>query len=444
MAEQERLPASLPTELWREIISHAASQEHESETYGFDGRNYTFEYSASYKAEWCRTFQTRLSLVLVCKAWNSLASEYLHRSILITHACSACDFVRLALRLVNNGMIKYVQRISVYTFHGSNALSNAIAQFPKLRVLEFQTYDLFKPDANRTHITTLCAPLKEWSAFEALASLPHLQHLQFSFYNQQSISSRVKLSELKTLYIESYPVNHLFYQWLDLPSLHTLILSHVYATFQLPLIQHYLPQIRALGFDQFTVQPPPDNPSAPHLTSFICRQPFGANWQNLSRIAPLKSIEEVHLSLEAPVLYRLLARRPSYRHSPDDHISSMLANMEAESMMQKLSHVYTDLTINTLRILQPGLKDQLRKWLTIMKNRGVTVMTYIKTSKYAGHRYYSLEEAWDAEPHWEFWAPTGAMDEIRKWDLLAEVTGRTDMTWKVTKDGSECQWFGGA
>ena len=48
MADQERLlRVSPPTELWREIISHAASQEHEFETYGVDGRNYTFEYSAS-------------------------------------------------------------------------------------------------------------------------------------------------------------------------------------------------------------------------------------------------------------------------------------------------------------------------------------------------------------------------------------------------------------
>ena len=142
------------------------------------------------------------------------------------------------------------------------------------------------------------------------------------------------------------------------------------------------------------------------------------------------------------MLRRSLLQRPGDRYSMD--ISSMFAHMEDEGVTPKLSYVYTDLTINTLRILQPDLKDQLRKWWTIMKKRGVVVMTYIKTSKYAGHRYYSLEEAWDAEPHWEFWAPTGAMDEVRKWDLLAEVTGRTDMTWKVTKDGSECQWFGGA
>jgi len=35
-------------------------------------------------------------------------------------------------------------------------------------------------------------------------------------------------------------------------------------------------------------------------------------------------------------------------------------------------------------------------------------------------------------------------NEIRKWDLLAEATGRKNMTWRVTKDSSECQWFGGA
>ncbi len=142
------------------------------------------------------------------------------------------------------------------------------------------------------------------------------------------------------------------------------------------------------------------------------------------------------------MLHRSLAQRPYYRYSPDDHISSMFAHTEDESVMQKLSYVYTDLTINTLHILKPGLKYQLRKWLTIMKKRGVMVMTYIKTSKYANHRYYSLEDVWDAEPNWDFWEPTGAVNGNRKWDALAEVTGRKKMTWKVSNFGSECQWFG--
>jgi len=451
VAEQERLlRIGLPTELWKEVICHAASIEHEFETCGFDGRNYTFEYSASYKAEWYQAFQTRLSLVLVCKSWNNLASEYLYRSILITRACSAREFVRLVLRLVNNGMIKYVQRVSVYSFHGSNApkssLLTAIAQFPNLRVLKIQTFDMFIPEANQTYITTLCASLNGWSAFETLALLPHLQHLQISLYNIQSIGSRVKLSQLKTLHVESYRPNQLFYEWLDLPSLHTLILSHLYATFQLSLIQHFLPHIRVLGFNYFTAQPPPNNPSAPLLRSIICRQSFGMDWRTLPYVAPLKAVEEVHLSLEAAMLD--LSQRPSYHryhhHVPNFYIESMLTHMEDESVMQKLSHVYTDLTTNTLRVMKPELKDQLRKWLTIMKKREVMVVTYIKTSKYAGHKYCSLEEAWDAEPHWEFWAPTGVVDEIRKWDLLADATGRNNMTWRVTKDGSECQWFGEA
>jgi len=447
VAEQERLlRISLPIELWKEVIRHAASVEHEFETCGSDGMNYTFEYSAPYKAEWYQALQTRLSLVLVCKTWNNLASEYLYRSILISNACSAREFVRLVLRLVNNGMIKYVQRVSFCPFHSCNppksSLLNAMAQFPDLRVLDIRDHDLFRPEANHTHITTLRAYLKGWSAFEALAFLPHLQHLQFSFHNEHPIHSRVKLSKLKTLHVEFYPDRNLFYDWLDLPALHTLILSHLYATFQLPLIQHFLPHIHALGFGLSMAQLPPNNISAPHLKSFICRQPFGANWQNLSSVAPLKSIEEVHLSLEAAVLYRLLARPPLQNF--DCHISSMLSHMEDESVMQKLRYVYTDLTSNTLRIMEPELKERLYEWLTIMKKREVMVMTYVKTSKYTGHRYYSLEEAWDAEPHWEFWAPSGARDETRKWDLLAEVTGRNNMTWKISKDGSECQWFNGA
>lgn len=444
VAEQERLlRIGLPIEMWKEVIHHAASVEHEFETCGFEGSNYTFDHEASYKAEWYKTFQTRLSLVLVCKSWNNLASEYLYRSILVTHTYPACEFVRFVLRLVNNGMVKHVRRVSVYSFRGSNApkssLRNAIAQFPNLRVLDIHTYILFRPEVNQTHITTLCASFKEWSAFETLALLPHLQHLRFSLYGQPAISSKVKLSRLKTLHVGSYRPQCPFYEWLDLPNLLTLILHDFYATRQLPLIQHFLPHIHALGFHSFTVQLPPSNPSAPHLTSLICRQPLGMSWRDIPHILPSKAIEEVHLSLEAAMLERSL---PRVRYLSDDHsLASMLLIMSDKVVMPKLSYVYTDLTTNTLRILKGNLKHLLRNWLTSMQKRGVNVITYIKTSRYADHRYCSLEEVWNAEPHWGFWEPSRALDEMIKWDLLAIATGRKNMTWRVTKDGSECQWF---
>jgi hypothetical protein len=440
VAEQERiLHVGLPTELWKEVMRHAASVEHEFETCGFDGKNYTLEYSVSYKAEWFQTFQIRLSLVLVCKAWNSLASEFLYRSILISRACSTRVFIRLVLRLVKNGMIKYVQRVSALSFYCSDApKSSLLNEFPNLRVVEIRTFDLFRPEANQTHITTLRVPLKEWSAFEALAFLPHLQYLQCAIDKQQPTRSRVKLSQLKTLHVESYPPDQLFYEWLDLPTLHTLILGHLYADFQLPLIHHFLPHIRALGFILFSAPLPLNTIPAPHLKSFICGQPFGTSWQYLSHAVSLKSIEEVHLSLEAAVLNCLPPHRLS---NVDYNISSMLAHMEDENVMQKLSYVYTDLTPNTLHVMEPKEMERLQTWLTNMKKREVTVMTYIKTSKYTSHRYCSLEEAWEAEPQWEFWAPTGGLGEMHRWDHLAEATGRSNMTWKVSKNGSECQWF---
>ena len=119
-----------------------------------------------------------------------------------------------------------------------------------------------------------------------------------------------------------------------------------------------------------------------------------------------------------------LALRSPSRYSNDDRMSSIFASMEDESMVPKLSYVYTDLTINTRRILKPGMKSRLRKWLTTMTKRGVTVMTYIKTSKYASHRYYSLEDIWDAEPHWEFWEPNENVYGNRNWEVLARVTRR--------------------
>ena len=139
------------------------------------------------------------------------------------------------------------------------------------------------------------------------------------------------------------------------------------------------------------------------------------------------------------MLHRSLAPLPSY--SCDMNLSSMFAHMKDEGVMPKLSYVYTDLTVNTLRIMRPELKSQLRKLLTTMKERGVMVVTYIKTSKYASHRYYSLEDIWDAEPHWEFWEPNDSVHGNRKWEVLASVTGRKNMAWKVNNCGSECQWF---
>jgi len=435
VAEQERLlRVGLPIEMWKEIISHAARVEHEFETCGFDGRNYTFEYPARYKVDWYQAVQTRLSLVLVCKSWNNLASEYLYRSILVTRDWSAGEFVRLVLRLVNNGMVKHVRRISVYSFNGSNApkssLFNAIAQFPHLRVLEIPPSKVIRPEVDQTHITTLCASFEGWSAFETLTFLPHLQHLRFSLYGHLARSSKVKLSQVKTLHVESYHTTFPFYEWLDLPNLHTLIVQYLYSTPQLLLVQHFLPHIHALGFRNFGLSPPPNNPSAPHLTSVnLCN--LRVSWRDFARVVPLTAIEEVHLSLEAAGLQEICY----------DYHRGMFANMGNKEVMPKLSCVYTDLTTNTLHILKPDLKNALRKWLTNMKKRGVKVVTYIKTSKYADHRHCSLEEVWDAEPHWEFWEPIGSLVDIHKWDLLAKATGRNNMTWRVTKDGTECQWF---
>ena len=441
VAEQEcLLRIGLPIELWKEIIRHAASIEHEFETCGFDGRNYTFEYPTTYKADWYQAFQTRLSLVLVCKSWNNLASEYLYRSILVTRGWSAGEFVRLVLRLVNNDMVKHVRRLSVYSFNDSNApkssFFNAIAQFPHLRVLEIPSHKMFRLEVNQPHITTLCASFKGWSAFETLTFLPHLQHLRFSLHGYLAISSKVKLSQLKTLHVESYYTMLSFYEWLDLPNLHTLIVHHLDATYQLPLVQHFLPHIRALGFHAFELLPLPNNASAPYLTSVILGNPC-VSWRDFALVVPLAAIEEVHLSLENAALEHTFI-------GSNIRITIMLAHIANQSVMPKLSCVYTDFTTNTLRILKPYLKDALREWLTNMKKRGVKVTTYIKTSKYADRRYCSLEEVWDAEPHWEFWEPKGSSFDIRKWDLLAEATGRNNMTWRVTKDGSECQWFEGA
>jgi len=119
----------------------------------------------------------------------------------------------------------------------------------------------------------------------------------------------------------------------------------------------------------------------------------------------LRAVEEVYIRLEAAEMRRSLIRSIYY----DNHIETILAHMVDEKVMQNLSSVYTDLTTNTLRIMRSEVKNKLREWLTNMKKRGITVMTYIKRSKWADRRYCTLEEAWDAEPHWEFWESIGAV-----------------------------------
>ena len=177
-------------------------------------------------AEWFQAFRTRLSLVLVCKLWNNLASEYLYRSILFTQS-SCPKLVQLVLQLVNNGMVKHVQRISLHSSYDADlpesSLRSAISQFPNLRVLEIRNYGLrtysnvFGPEVNQIHITTLYASFTQWSAFETLAFLPHLQHLRCAFRWCRDIGPKVSLAQLKTLHIESHGQ---FHKWLDLPILH--------------------------------------------------------------------------------------------------------------------------------------------------------------------------------------------------------------------------------
>ena len=164
------------------------------------------------------------------------------------------------------------------------------------------------------------------------------------------------------------------------------------------------------------------------------------SWRNLPRIVPLTAIEEVHLSLEAALLEHCIGFAvPSQL---DDHsIAGMLMTMAYMVIMPSLSYVYTDLTTNTLHILKPELKNQLRDWLTSMQKRDVTVITYIKTSRYADHRYCSLEEVWDAEPHWEYWEPSPLLGDVWKWSLLGRAVERDHMSWRVTNYGSVCQWF---
>jgi len=413
----------------------------EFETCSFDGRNYTFDCSKLYKAEWRQAFQTRLGLILVCKLWSDLASEYLYRSILVASDYTAQEFVQLVPRLINNGMIRHVQRVSVHSPHDVLAhgppLLDAIAQIHNLHVLQICPYVALGREMNQAHITTLDVRVDGWSAFETLASLPHLQCLRFSLVTYMPVSSRVKLSQVKTLYVEAYNHFHSFYEWLDVPNLHTLIVPRTCTTYRFPLIQHFLPRVRTLEFQDLDAQLPLNDHPAPYLRSVICRHPFGTNWRDLPLVAPLRAVEEVHIWLETPVIRRLLY--PPYYY--DSHIASILAHTVDEKVMENLSYIYTDLTTNTLRIMKSGLKDELREWLTNMKKHGITVMTYIKTSKYADRKYCTLEAVWDAEPHWEFWEPIGDVYERRKWDLLAEATGRENMTWRVTKDCSECQWF---
>jgi len=235
----------LSIELWREVIHHAASIEDEFKTCSFDGRDYTFDCAASYRAEWRQGFRTRLSLILVCKLWSNLASEYLYRSILVTNYHTAQEFVQLVPRLIYNGMIRHVRRVSVH--HTIPALPPLITQFHNLHVLQVHTYLPFRPEMIQAHITTLYVTFDGWPAFETLASLPHLQYLRFSLVTYVPINSRIKLSQLRTLHVKTYVDFHSFYEWFDVPNLHTLILDYTCTTARLPLIQHFLPHVRALG-----------------------------------------------------------------------------------------------------------------------------------------------------------------------------------------------------
>ena len=109
-------------------------------------------------------------------------------------------------------MIRHVRRVSVHSPHyaigeGPPQL-DAITQFHNLHVSEIHPWFVLRREMIQTHITTLYGKFNGWSAFEALASLPHLQYLRLSLFTFTPISSRVKLFQLKTLHVESYDPFH--------------------------------------------------------------------------------------------------------------------------------------------------------------------------------------------------------------------------------------------
>jgi hypothetical protein len=127
--------------------------------------------------------------------------------------------------------------------------------------------------------------------------------------------------------------------------------------------------------------------------------------------------------LEATVVTRSLNGRQFQWLKPNNHISSMLAHMTDEDLMQQLIYVYIDLTTNSLHIMTPELKDQLREWLAKMKETRSHGDDIHQNIKYVGHRDCSLKEVWDAEPHWEFWERCDVADEISQMGSVSQGNG---------------------
>jgi hypothetical protein len=143
-------------------------------------------------------------------------------------------------------------------------------------------------------ITLLHAHFGDWSALETPALLPHLQCLVCTVHSQYAISSRVKMNRLQTVDVQDFNVDHLFHEWLDIPSLATLIVDDCYPTSHISLIHYFLPRIRHLRVNSLMIHPPRNPIPANQLRSLTFVQALGLNRQHLTQVIPLGMVEGVH------------------------------------------------------------------------------------------------------------------------------------------------------
>ena len=133
---------------------------------------------------------------------------------------------------------------------------------------------MFRPHVEQTHIMTLCTTFRESSAFENLAFLHYLHHLRFSRFIIYLSALESSWASLRLYMITHIPIIAHFTRG----STSRLFVLSFSMTYQLPLIQRFLPQIRVLGLYGFTAESPPNNLSAP-----------GVDPRNVPLVAPLKA-----------------------------------------------------------------------------------------------------------------------------------------------------------
>jgi len=428
-------------ELWREIIREAGAiqDEFECPTLGDWMTPNTL-----YLVRWDKGFQTRLFLALVSRSWHSVALQYLCSSLVVRRWKSLPCIVA---RLTAANLSRWVLRVAVSAYRDPEdlPLQYTLKRLPNLRFLQFFNWPyiedfLFVP----RHLTALGDVALSPVTAKALSELPNLQYLRCSVNEYFKLDRPVIFPQLHTLHIKYFP-KHSVTKFFIMPNLRTLRVNNSSPALHDALEAH-MPTIHSFAYDDECGSPRAARRRtgallAPHLHELLIPETI---W-TIADLPPFilsARLETIHLELECRVLRGVVPQLRPEQWEEDIimALSSILCVTRDRSATPWLRTVYTNLTSNALTIAGPLIRGYLEEWLENLEARSVQVFTRVYETVLSDAKHVPLSRVLNAPPNFALWPPGDF--EYRRWERLADATGRQNMEWKPKEYGIECEWIG--